>query len=274
MEGTPSLNMENVSEGEIAETTPHNEEQQGVIPNDEAVAKETAEEKHRIKYNGEIFELTLDELKTAAQKGMNYDKVLDERDRLKTSREFRILDAVSAAEGLTREQYLDRLESGVGDPEVAELILQGMPAALAKEHIRLKKSAETGSSSDVGGEEPNKSGEQLEKRLSDFKKLYPEVTRLPDAVVEDIRSGTDIIIAYQKYEINRLRNAAAAAEQNVKNREKAVGSLSDTGTQGGRYFSETELDAMLKNNGKKLMDDEVWEKAVRSMAFHQKKKKG
>ena len=37
---------------------------------------------------------------------------------------------------------------------------------------------------------------------------------------------------------------------------------------------EAELDSLLKNGGDRLMDDDVWEKAVRSMAFHQKKKKG
>ena len=149
-----------------------------------------------------------------------------------------------------------------------------MPLSLAREHIRLKKAVNVASA--VSEEEPipEKQGEEQKKRLSEFKSLYPEVTRLPDEVVEDIKTGTDIVVAYQKYEIGRLRRAFAAAEQNTQNREKAVGSLSDTGTSGGRYFSEAELDYMLKSNGKRLMDDEVWEKAVRSMAFHQTKKKG
>ncbi|MBQ1224043.1 MAG: hypothetical protein IIX84_07135, partial [Oscillospiraceae bacterium] len=199
---------------------------------------------------------------------------LDERDRLKTSREFKVLDARAAAEGLTREQYLDRLESGAESTEEAELIALGMPLSLAKEHIRLKNAVKETKPYANEGEVDRNKDEELKKRLSEFKKLYPEITRLPDEVVEDIKSGTDIIIAYQKYEIGNLKRAAAAAERNLQNREKAVGSLSDTGTSGGRYFSEAELDYMLKSNGKKLMDDEIWEKAVRSMAFHQKKKKG
>ena len=274
MESNTKPDMENVSEEVIAETTPQIGEQQSVTPNAEAVSEETAEEKHSIKYNGEIFELTLEELKTAAQKGMNYDKILDERDRLKTSREFKILDARAAAEGLTREQYLDRLESGAESSEEAELISLGMPLSLAKEHIRLKNAVKETKPYANEGEVDRNKDEELKKRLSEFKKLYPEITRLPDEVVEDIKSGTDIIIAYQKYEIGNLKRAAAAAERNLQNREKSVGSLSDTGTSGGRYFSEAELDYMLKSNGKKLMDDEIWEKAVRSMAFHQKKKKG
>lgn len=274
MESNTKPDMENVSEGIIADTTPQSEEQQSVIPDTETVSEETAEEKHRIKYNGEIFELTLEELKTAAQKGMNYDKILDERDRLKTSREFKVLDARAAAEGLTREQYLDRLESGAETSEEAELVSLGMPLSLAKEHIRLKNAEKGAKPLSNEGEAPKNRDEELKNRLSEFKHIYPEVTRLPDEVVEDIKSGTDIVVAYQKYEIGKLKRAAAAAERNLQNREKAVGSLSDTGTSGGRYFSEAELDYMLRSNGKKLMDDEVWEKAVRSMAFHQKKKKG
>ena len=274
MESNTMPNMETVSEGIIADTTPQTEGQQSVTPNAEAVSEETAEQKHRVKYNGEIFELTLDELKIAAQKGLNYDKILSERDRLRDSREFRVLDTRAAAEGITREQYLDRLESGAETAEEAELVSLGMPLSLAKEHLRLKNAAKGISAVSAETAETEKKGEELKKRLTEFKKLYPEVTRLPDEVVEDIRSGTDIIIAYQKHEIGKLKSAAAAAEQSLKNREKAVGSLSDTGMLGGRYFSEAELDYMLKSNGKKLMDDEVWEKAVRSMAFHQKKKKG
>ena len=266
MESNTGFDMAEVSEEKTAETIPQIGEQVADTPIGNDVSEEASEEKHRIKYNGEILELTLDELKTAAQKGMNYDKVLRERDKLRSSREFSVLDARASAEGLTREQYLDKLEKGGENNGNTDPVSGGDPRPKSDESVRSEKTEETGKT--------EKQGEELRKRLSEFKKLYPEVTRLPDDVVEDIKSGTDIVIAYQKHEISRLRNAAAAAEQNSKNREKSVGSLADTGASGGRYFSETELDHILKTDGKSLMEDDVWEKAVRSMAFHQKKKKG
>lgn len=39
-------------------------------------------EQHIIKYNGKELEMSLEELKTAAQKGLNYDKVKAQRDAL------------------------------------------------------------------------------------------------------------------------------------------------------------------------------------------------
>ncbi len=41
---------------------------------------------HKIKYNGQDVELSIDELKTHAQKGMNYDKIKAQRDALSMAR--------------------------------------------------------------------------------------------------------------------------------------------------------------------------------------------
>ncbi len=203
---------------------------------------EIRNETHTVKYNGELRELTLEELKTAAQKGLNYDKVAAERDRLRAAREFGVLDRMAGREGITREALLDRLEQS-----------ETVPPA--------------------GGRAP--SGEDgAAGRLSAFRALYPDVVRLPEEVVADIGRGEDIVVAYQKHEIRELKRELAAQEQNAKNRERSVGSLSDTGSEGNRYYSERELDSLQKNGGKRLLDDAVWEKAVKSMIFHQKNKKG
>ncbi len=231
-------------------------------------------QKHRIKYNGEERELTLEELKIAAQKGLNYDKVVGERDRLRASREFDVLNRCAAAAGMTRAQFLDRLENEGESAEVEELKSKGLPEDLAREHIRLRRESEKTRAERDRAEREKIRNQEMRARLSEFRELFPDVERLPESVVADIRKGTDIVVAYQKYEIDRLRRENAAEEKNERNRAKSVGSLSDTGASGGRYYSEEELELLQKNGGKRLMDDEVWEKAVRSMVFHQRKKKG
>ena len=62
-----------------------------------------------IKYNGEERRITLDEAKILAQKGMNYDHVVSERDT-KYKRELDFLDRVAEKEGLTRAEYMARSE--------------------------------------------------------------------------------------------------------------------------------------------------------------------
>jgi hypothetical protein len=44
--------------------------------------KEKSSEKYTIKYNGNLIEMTIDELKANAQKGLNYDRVKAQRDML------------------------------------------------------------------------------------------------------------------------------------------------------------------------------------------------
>lgn len=85
-----------------------------------------------IKYNGEVIELPLDEAITLAQKGMNYDHMLSERER-----ESAALAKLAAAAGLSRAEYLSQFEErGAGvDPQEAawRRLLSGYPEAAERE---------------------------------------------------------------------------------------------------------------------------------------------
>lgn len=60
----------------------------------------------RVKYNGEERDLSLDEARTLAQKGLNYDHVVQERDRNRNAFDF--LTERAKVEGITVEQLIER----------------------------------------------------------------------------------------------------------------------------------------------------------------------
>lgn len=60
-----------------------------------------------VKYNGEEQKLTRDQVRTLAQKGMNYDKILKDRDQLAA-----VMDTLAAAEGVTRSEFITKNSGG------------------------------------------------------------------------------------------------------------------------------------------------------------------
>ncbi len=60
----------------------------------------------RVKYNGKERDLSLEEARTLAQKGLNYDHVVEERDRNRSAFDF--LMERAKGEGLTVEQLIER----------------------------------------------------------------------------------------------------------------------------------------------------------------------
>lgn len=59
----------------------------------------------RVKYNGEERDISLDEARTLAQKGLNYDHVVAERDKNRVAFDFLLERAKS--EGITVEQFIE-----------------------------------------------------------------------------------------------------------------------------------------------------------------------
>lgn len=71
-----------------------------------AEAGESASSTIRVKFNGEEKDISLDEARTLAQKGMNYDHVVSERDRNRNAFDF--LAEKAKSEGITVERLIER----------------------------------------------------------------------------------------------------------------------------------------------------------------------
>jgi len=101
--------FEETNQTEVAEAETTALQEEGLLPFDLFERQEEDEGAARltVKYNGEEKQITLDEARTLAQKGMNYDHIYAEhRDA------HRALDTIAAREGINRAQLMERL-SGV-----------------------------------------------------------------------------------------------------------------------------------------------------------------
>lgn len=84
----------------------------------EEEVEQQEEQKHTVKYNGQEQELSIDELKTLAQKGMNYDHVQSELTTLRSNQELSKADSERLIAALnqfgyqgTQQEIADLLEA-------------------------------------------------------------------------------------------------------------------------------------------------------------------
>lgn len=202
----------------------------------------------RVKYNGKEQEITLDEAVTLAQKGMNYDKVLSERNSLRVdARASELMRRMAEVNGMDLEQYvgfvenqqeaaiLQREAQSIRDryPDMPEDAVNEMAQMRAKEK---RKAYEENAAA------RRKSDEEARQKpwiafLAEFPD-YKDGRELPRGVVEGIERGlapVEAMLRYRESEyeqrIKELKTKLGAREQNQKNKKASVGSLASTAAE-------------------------------------------
>ena len=212
----------------------------------------TEEPMFDLKYNKETKQYTRQQVTELAQKGLNYDHVTEQRDRLQQEiadlTKFRdensaILDTLRAAaeaSGKSVPEYLTSIRTNL-------LVAQGISPETARERI-LREDAEQRLHSQQKAEEAAaRSKRDAEQRQKDdiarFQKKYKDVDpkTIPQEVWEAVRGGellTDAYGDYQRRELERqLREAnekLAIRAKNESNRQKSLGSLQSTKQETGK----------------------------------------
>lgn len=212
----------------------------------------TEEPMFDLKYNKETKQYTRQQVTELAQKGLNYDHVTEQRDRLQQEiadlTKFRdensaILDTLRAAaeaSGKSVPEYLTSIRTNL-------LVAQGISPETARERI-LREDAEQRLHSQQKAEEAAASSRRdAEQRQKDdiarFQKKYKDVDpkTIPQEVWEAVRGGellTDAYGDYQRRELERqLREAnekLAIRAKNESNRQKSLGSLQSTKQETGK----------------------------------------
>lgn len=205
-----------------------------------------------LKYNKETKQYTRQQVTELAQKGLNYDRVTEQRDRLQQENadlaKFRdensaILDTLRAAaeaSGKSVPEYLTSIRTNL-------LVAQGISPETARERI-LREDAEQRLHSQQKAEEAAASSKRdTEQRQKDdiarFQKKYKDVDpkTIPQEVWDAVRGGellTDAYGDYQRRELERqLREAnekLAIRAKNESNKQKSLGSLQSTKQETGK----------------------------------------
>ena len=245
---------------EPTETEETSQEQGSAQGEDEQAHEDTAADEQPgteepmfdLKYNKETKQYTRQQVTELAQKGLNYDHVTEQRDRLQQEiadlTKFRdensaILDTLRAAaeaSGKSVPEYLTSIRTNL-------LVAQGISPETARERV-LREDAEQRLHSKQKAEEAAASSKRdAEQRQKDdiarFQKKYKDVDpkTIPQEVWEAVRGGellTDAYGDYQRRELERqLREAnekLAIRAKNESNRQKSLGSLQSTKQETGK----------------------------------------
>ena len=194
-----------------------------------------------LKYMGEIKTVGREEVVTLAQKGLNYDRVLGERDTAKAEvtrlQEYEsFLQELAGPDNLSIEDLIDSTRAEVLAKK------EGLDPAVALQRIKLdrdKRAFEAQKSKEQADQRAKQAEE--ERQQEDFKRFvqaYPGVKAqdIPAEVWEKVRGGVPLVTAYAQHENKQLREENEAlkakvetAEQNKKNKERSTGSQSSAG---------------------------------------------
>lgn len=209
-----------------------------------------------IVYNGQQMHLTKEQAITLAQKGQNYDKVMQQLDAARNSREKQLLNQLAQQSGMPYDQFLNSFAGQIKQANVqvrAEKLMQTgamdqatamrlAQAEIEKEELLKQRSVEQNQrnmqqqqfvqrqrAEQQRKEQFTREIADIVKEYPDFAKTYPTVESMPKVMQDAIFNGTSIKAAHQQVVIEQQRNEIAALKQNEKNKAMSPGSASGIG---------------------------------------------
>ena len=207
-EGQPDTDRE----GEDGEPEDQTEEQ--------GEETETGNQRFKINYLGTEEEYDLAQMTELAQKGRNYDHVVEERDRFKgeADKHSKFLKELADRAGLSIDEQIDRTramwlmndEFDKGN-EISE--------ADALLRVQRAKSEAPDRKEEPEAKETDKANQMIDRFLA----IYPDVkaTDIPKEVWDAARQTGDLLGAYQSLEIKRLKQENERIRQEARNEQNA-----------------------------------------------------
>jgi hypothetical protein len=189
-----------------------------------------------LKFLGETKQYTRDEMTTLAQKGMNHDRILQQRDDLQQYRSaneplVNDLGRIAQQFGMQPSELLASMETNL-------LRQQGKTQAEAEAIIRADKAnrqLQSYQSQEQAARQQQMAAQQRQQQdIREFVQRYPglDPKTIPTSVWQDVRKGETLVNAYGKYEMQqmreenqRLQQQLNAKAQNDKNKENSLGSM-------------------------------------------------
>lgn len=211
--------------------------------------KEEPEELFDLKFNKEIRKVNRQEVTELAQKGLNHDRILEQRDHLQQENaellKFKqdneaiigLLDAAAQKSGTDRNTFLQSVRENA-------YVSQGLSRDAAHERVLREDAEQRLSRTEKADAEKQQAqqGQELARQqdIERFLKLYKDVdpNTIPKEVWDDVRNGETLVSAYGRYENRqlaennrKLQESINAMKQNEKNKQKSIGSAKTEGKE-------------------------------------------
>lgn len=254
---TEEETSEETAEANEEEQEPSEEpEEPAGQPEAEPTKEQKEEELFDLKFNKEIRKVSRQEVTELAQKGLNHDRILEQRDHLQQENaellKFKqdneaiigLLDAAAQKSGTDRNTFLQSVRENA-------YVSQGLSRDAAHERVlredaeqRLSRTEQLEAAKNKGQQEQELARQQDIER---FLKVYKDVDpgQIPKEVWDDVRGGETLVSAYGRYENRqlaesnrKLQESLNALKQNEKNKQKSIGSAKTEGKETRDPFLE------------------------------------
>ena len=195
----------------------------------------------KIKYNKEEVNVdSIEDLISNYQKGLNYDKKVQELENLQNSKLEKYAKSKADELGISVEEYMDRVEKyeeeqkkAQEEQELEEMIENGVPDSLAREILagrQLRFEYQKMKNEMKEWKENTQKEEEKNKKYQEFLEKFPDVNPedIPKEVFEEAEKSS-LSEAYMKWQLNELKNQLSVAKTNEKNAASTVGSVTSTG---------------------------------------------
>ena len=204
-----------------------------IIAEEEAEEEEEAAEAYTVKHNGQEYAMTLPELITSAQKGMDYDRIRAERDQLKNGDEVRMIDAMAQERGISRKALLSEFAQSRKEKTIEKLAQQ-----LASEGMPVEEAHKAAEENYALGEEDARMRAAQERGFYELLAAYPQLSELPKSVALAIARGETPLSAYRSFLLEEKEAENRRLSQALLNRETAAGSVATRGQMKPDAFLE------------------------------------
>ena len=240
---------EETAEEETEEAEELEEDDRGDDDRAQDEEKEEIPASFTLKVNGSEVQVSQEEIIPLAQKGMDYDRIRQQRDQLMNDKAIRQLDELAQLQGMDRENFIGFLMGSFRQNQISQLAYQlvnekGLDEQTAYEMAALQVENQSilNNQSLQRQREERLQREQQElmarqnseqQRMADsFAALYnafPELGEktfddLPDSVKQAIISGQSPLEAYQAFVIGENKKQLEIMRNNTKVKEKKTGS--------------------------------------------------
>lgn len=245
------------------------------LPPDDGDAQPQADEtKLKINYLGEEKEIDLEEAKTLAQKGMNYEPLQEKWEKSKGT--ISKIEEIARKAGFVNddghgdiEAYYEAANEQLREQEIAQMTENyELPPELAKElYLSRKERKERQAEKEKQAIEGKKQAEYMDL-LNFYKEVHGKdfdaTTTLPKEVWEAVDKGIPPKYAYAEYLTKQSLQQKAIEDGNAENSASSPGGVSGKSTTPEReFFTNEELD---KLTSEQLDDPNIFEKAMRSLS--------
>ena len=208
----------------------------------------------KIKYNKEEVNVdSIEDLISNYQKGLNYDKKVQELENLQNSKLEKYARTKADELGISVDDYMDRVEKyeeeqrkAQEEQELDEMIENGVPDSLAREILagrQLRIEYQKMKNEMKEWKESTQKEEAKNKEYNEFLEKFPDVNPedIPKQVFEDAEKSS-LTEAYMKWQLNELKSQLKVAKTNEKNATSSVGSVTSTGPTQEKHSTDLFLE--------------------------------